>query len=205
MTLDGLSQATGTRLQIKLHDCHWPTPAARLPPGPRWNTLIKTRMIAINPIATERIVCMAHPTHEVNMKGSLLVVSLTLLIFLATGCSSSGQFSSVNLTNVELSENNYRIVATSVSGEATAGYLLGISFGNGSNQATLALVRVKGEGLLYKEALENLWDNFEQEYGSPEGRKLALVNVRYDTDNLNLLVYTKPKISIRADIVEFIE
>lgn len=139
------------------------------------------------------------------MKGSLLVVSLTLLIFLATGCSSSGQFSSVNLTNVELSESNYRIVATSVSGEATAGYLLGISFGNGSNQATLALVRVEGEGLLYKEALENLWDNFEQEYGSPEGRQLALVNVRYDTDNLNLLVYTKPKVSIRADIVEFIE
>ena len=96
-------------------------------------------------------------------------------------------------------------MATSVSGEATAGYLLGISFGNGSNQATLALVRVEGEGLLYKEALENLWDNFEQEYGSPEGRQLALVNVRYDTDNLNLLVYTKPKVSIRADIVEFIE
>ncbi len=139
------------------------------------------------------------------MKGSLQVMSLTLLIFLATGCSSSGQFSSMNLTNVELSENNYRIVATNVSGEATAGYLLGLSFGNGSNQATLALVRVEGEGLLYKEALENLWDNFEQEYGSPEGRQLALVNVRYDTDNLNLLVYTKPKVSIRADIVEFIE
>jgi hypothetical protein len=64
---------------------------------------------------------------------------------------------------------------------------------------------VDGTGLLYKEAVENLWANFADEHGSPEGRRLALVNVRYDTDNLNLLVYTKPKVSIRADIVEFIE
>ena len=139
------------------------------------------------------------------MKDNLLVISLALLIFLATGCSSSGQFSSANLTNVELSENNYRIVATNVSGEAESAYLLGLSFGSGSNQATLALVRVEGKGLLYKEAVENLWENFEQEHGSPVGRQLALVNVRFDTDNLNLLVYTKPKVSIRADVVEFIE
>ena len=139
------------------------------------------------------------------MKGFLLASSLTLLIFLVTGCSSSGQFSSMNLTNVELSKKNYRIVATNVSGESSAGYLIGLSFGSGSNQSTLALVRVEGKGLLYKEAVENLWENFELEHGSPVGRQLALVNVRYDTDNLNLIVYTKPKVSIRADVVEFIE
>jgi len=139
------------------------------------------------------------------MKSKLSVISLTLLIFLAVGCSSSGQFTSGNLTNVELSKKNYRIVATNVSGEASAGYLIGFSFGSGSNQSTFAVVRVEGKGLLYKEAVEKLWENFELEHGSPVGRQLALVNVRYDTDNLNLIVYTKPKVSIRADVVEFIE
>ena len=139
------------------------------------------------------------------MKSYLSVLSLAFLIIVAAGCSSSGQFPAANLTNVELSAQNYRIVATNVSGEAESGYLIGFSFGNGSSQSTLALVRVDGTGLLYKEAVENLWANFEEEHGSPEGRRLALVNVRYDTDNLNLLVYTKPRVSIRADIVEFIE
>jgi hypothetical protein len=57
--------------------------------------------------------------------------------------------------------------------------------------------------MLYKEALENLWKNFETTNGSVEGRRLALVNVRYDADALNLFVYTQPKIVIRADVVEF--
>ena len=68
---------------------------------------------------------------------------------------------------------------------------------------TLALVRVSGTGMIYKEALENLWKNFEATNGAIEGRRLALVNVRYDSDALNLFVYTRPKIMIRADVVEF--
>ena len=53
------------------------------------------------------------------------------------------------------------------------------------------------------EALENLWKEYEEKHGSVIGKKLALVNVRYDSDALNLILYTKAKISIRADIVEF--
>jgi hypothetical protein len=30
-----------------------------------------------------------------------------------------------------------------------------------------------------------------------------LVNLRYDTDALNLLFYTKPTVSIVADVIEF--
>ena len=36
-------------------------------------------------------------------------------------------------------------------------------------------------------------------------RTLALVNIRFDSDALNLLVYTRPRISVRADVVEFID
>lgn len=128
------------------------------------------------------------------------VISVTLLM----GCASSGRFQSVNMTNVELSEPNYRIVATNISGEASAGYLIGLSVASGGEMQTGALLRVKGEGLLYKEALEDLWKNFEAAHGSVAGRHLALINVRYDADAMNVLgLYTQPKISIRADVIEF--
>jgi hypothetical protein len=119
------------------------------------------------------------------------------------GCAPAGVFPALNLTQVELSEGNYQIVATNVAGQAEAGYLVGLSFSNGMMTQTLALYRLQGTGMLYKEAIEDLWKNYEAQHGKPEGRKLALVNVRYDADPLNLLVYARARISIRADVVEF--
>ncbi len=96
-------------------------------------------------------------------------------------------------------------MATNVSGESQAGYLLGISRPNRSAPNTLALLRVNGEPMLMKQALENLWKNFEAEYGSVIGKTLALVNIRYDADASNyLLLYSKMNVSVRADVVEFI-
>ena len=73
----------------------------------------------------------------------------------------------------------------------------------GSFTHTLALYRLRGTGQLYKEAMEDLWSNFAAAHGDVEGRRLALVNVRYDSESRNLLVYTDVKIAIRADVVEF--
>ena len=122
---------------------------------------------------------------------------------LISGCSSGGAFMAGNVTDVQLHQSNFKIVARNVSGEAQAGYLLGgtVSMGMASN--TFALVRVSGSGMLYKEALENLWKSYETANGPVEGKRLALINVRYDSDALNLIVYTQPKITIRADVVEF--
>lgn len=134
--------------------------------------------------------------------GLVLVVGLVLT---TTGCATTGSFPSANLTTVELSEANFEVVATDVSGEASAGYLLGISgsFGLSSQTNTLALARVEGDGALYRAALQDLWATFRAEHGEVEGRDLALVNVRFDSDALNLLLYTRPTVSIRADVVEF--
>ena len=68
---------------------------------------------------------------------------------------------------------------------------------------TVALAHISGSGMLYQEAIADLWDNFREEYGEVEGRDLALVNVRYDTEALNMFVYTRPTVSVRADVVEF--
>ena len=132
---------------------------------------------------------------------NLLFIALILNIL--SGCASSGMYMSSSLTNVELSEANYNIVARSVSGEARAGYILGASFGVGMYAQVFGVARVSGEKALYKAAMENLWNNFEADHGRAEGRNLALVNVRYDIDALNLFVYTQPILTIQADVIEF--
>lgn len=141
------------------------------------------------------------------MKLSQILLALGCAVILATssGCASGGMFSAGNLTDVQLQRSNFKIIARNVSGEAKAGYLLGLSVSMGAATNTFALIRVDGTGMLYKEAMENLWKDFEASHGKVEGKKLALVNVRYDGDVLNLIVYTQPKIMIRADVVEFID
>jgi hypothetical protein len=138
------------------------------------------------------------------MKRRLLVLFGVVVISLAiTGCASTGIFPSSNITEVQLSNSNFKIVARDVSGEAEAGYLLGTTYSIGMTTATFALIRIDGTGMLYKEALEQLWKNYESKNGPVEGKRLALVNVRYDSDAINTGVYTKAKIIVRADIVEF--
>ena len=133
------------------------------------------------------------------------VILLAGISILLMSCATSGQFSSAHLTNVELAENNYRIVAVNVKGEASARYILGVSASIGGEMNTFALIPLKGERLLYQKALENLWQNFETQHNqSVEGSSLALINIRYDAQALNVLVfYTEPSVSIRADVIEF--
>lgn len=134
------------------------------------------------------------------MKKMILAVVVAVFI---TGCTSSGAFLSANQTVVSLEEGNYSITATNVSGEAEASYIFGLSYSTGFAANTLAIARVSGTGKLYAEALENLWVNYEKNNGMASQRKLALANVRYDSDIINLLLFTKVTISVRADIIEF--
>ena len=133
-------------------------------------------------------------------KVHILIVLGALLV---SGCSNTGAFLAGNQTIVNLNDGNYSISATNVTGESQAGYILGVSYSSGLAAASLAIARVDGTGMLYAEALENLWNSYESEYGKVEDAKLALTNVRYDADILNLILYTQVKITVRADVVEF--
>jgi hypothetical protein len=137
------------------------------------------------------------------MKTYLRISLCVLIAAMFAGCASTGMFTASNITEVQLQKSNFIIVARNVSGEAEASYLFGSSFSLGMMTNTVAVLRVSGTGMLYKEALEDLWKNYEAVHGPVEGKKLALVNVRYDADALNLFVYTRPKVMIRADVVEF--
>lgn len=132
--------------------------------------------------------------------GALAVAASVLVL---GGCASSGMMAAGNLTNVDLGDGDYRVVATDVGGEATAHYVLGISAPYWFQTVAVAVARVGGSEFLYRAALADLWRNFEAEHGSVEGRSLALVNLRFDFEALNLLVYTRPTVSVRADVVEF--
>lgn len=141
------------------------------------------------------------------MKKRIMVLSVSLLSMsvIFSGCFSSGLFTAANITNVELAKGNYKVVATSVVGESQAGYLFGASIGIGMYTQTFAIIPLQKDRQLYRLAMENLWKNFETKYGNPVGRKLALVNVRYDSQALNVVFYTSPKVTIIADVVEFTE
>ena len=134
-----------------------------------------------------------------NLAFSIIIFSSIYL----SGCTTSGAFLSANQTHVNLEQGNYTITATDVSGYSETAYVLGFSYSTGLTTNTLAVGRVEGTGLLYKEALDDLWANYEKNHGTINGKSLALTNVRYDTDILNLIIYTKVMVNVRADIVQF--
>jgi hypothetical protein len=134
-------------------------------------------------------------------KLSLAAMAAAAVLF--TGCAVSGALLSTNSTTVQLSQPNYKIVATSVSGTSKAGYLFGASLGVGMYAQTFALIPLQKDRALYRLATEDLWKNFEATHGKSVGRKLALANVRFDTEAFNAFFYTSPKLTIVADVIEF--
>jgi hypothetical protein len=138
------------------------------------------------------------------MKKSISVFSIVAAAYILSGCMATGISASAHLTNVGLSNNNYRIVATSVTGEATSAGILGFSYGYyGVTTQQFVLIPITSNRTLYKNALQNLWENFEAKNGSAAGRTLALTNFRYDNETLNTVFYTKVKVVVIADVIEF--
>jgi len=139
------------------------------------------------------------------MRKHVVIVGAIVLLLVLSGCGTMGSFRANNVTNVELSEANFNIVARNVQGSAMQGYLFGISGIQGSTIGTFGLVRVSGVEKPYDVAVKDLWKNYQEQYGSIEGKRLALVNIRQDTEVLNAFVYTEAKYFITADVVEFIK
>jgi hypothetical protein len=54
-----------------------------------------------------------------------------------------GTFKANNITNVELSQPNFNIVARNVQGSSNQGYLIGISAPQGSDIGSFGLIRIR--------------------------------------------------------------
>ena len=110
------------------------------------------------------------------------------LFFMAfiLGCSASrGIMNEQTSTGVSLSKNNYTIVKAGARGESTGFCLLGFICFTSPN---------------YAEAKSNLYSGCNEKL---EGRSIALANQTQDHSSLYLILFSIPKVTITADIVEF--
>jgi hypothetical protein len=87
-------------------------------------------------------------------------------------------------TAVNLSRQNFKIVKSNAIGSS-----VGFSF--------LGLVTLKAPG--YAEAITQLY----QQTGVSEGKAQALVNVVHENSSTYFILFALPKITVRADIIEF--
>jgi hypothetical protein len=119
------------------------------------------------------------------MKGNCLILGL-LFLFLMGCATATGTFPHGTGTQVDLSKANYRVIKANAIGESTGFNLLGI--------IPIAPPR-------YTTAMTDLYSKV----GISEGKSHALVNVIQERSNLYLILFSIPKLTIRADIIEFFE
>jgi len=113
----------------------------------------------------------------------VLVISLALLML--SGCSAAiGNFPPTSETKVELAKGNYRIIRPDVKGSSHGFSLLGI---------------IPISQPSYISALSDLCD---KGYRSASG-SVALANLAQEYGGTYLILFSIPRITVRADIVEF--
>lgn len=112
---------------------------------------------------------------------ALYVLSLAFL----TGCSSEGEFRQSTGTSVALAGNNYKLLKEGVTGTSSGFKLLGIV-------PITSPTHAGAKASLYKSI------------GIPlTGKSVALANETEDRSSLYLILFSIPKITITADLVEF--
>jgi hypothetical protein len=118
-----------------------------------------------------------------GMTGCAAIAALP--IDLPSGPSGSGPTSVLTRTEVQLTQRNYRVVQTNLRGTSWGFALLGILMLKPPD-ATEAFAKLLA-------GVENL-----------EGHAVAVINVMQDSSAPYFLLFSLPKITFRADVVEFV-
>lgn len=111
----------------------------------------------------------------------------------------------VPLGKVELADDNYRVLATRISGEDTGFSLLPIA-GTAANILTLGFFQsVIPGGIEFKSPSEsNAIKQLYQKSGANQtGRATQLINMRKEIGGYNYLIFGRPKVRVTADLIEF--
>jgi hypothetical protein len=118
---------------------------------------------------------------------SVQVASVCLLaVFLAAGCTSTGTFPQTSGTQVDLSRKNFRVVKANAMGSSSGFKLFGF---------------IPFSAPTYSEAMSHLY----KKAGVTEGKAQTLTNVTQERSSLYLVLFSIPKLTIRADVIEFTE
>ncbi|HUJ79712.1 MAG TPA: hypothetical protein VLY45_05290 [Nitrospiria bacterium] len=115
----------------------------------------------------------------------LVLVSTMSLI----GCVSTGGLSRSTVTRVDLSQNNYRLIRTGAMGQSKGLWLLGV----------IPLFSPSAS-----EAKTDLYEHLDLGR-QMEHKATALINVTEDWSVYYLILVAIPRITITADIIEFID
>jgi len=121
------------------------------------------------------------------MEGTMKkLLAFLLLVAVICGCTASqGSMKQDNNTAVNLSKNNYTVVKAGAKGESQGFYLLGF----------IPIVSPN-----YADAKANLYSSSDEKL---EGRSIALANQTQDQSAMYFVLFSLPRITITADIVEF--
>jgi hypothetical protein len=121
-----------------------------------------------------------------NTKYLIVIAAFCVLSWFVTGCSSQGELRGQTTgTGVSLAGNNYKLIKAGARGESAGFYLLGI----------IPIV---------PPTVANAKDSLYASVGQPlTGRSIALANQTEDRASLYLILFSIPKITITADVVEF--
>jgi hypothetical protein len=119
------------------------------------------------------------------IKRFVCIGALACFTWLAAGCASQGEFRQSSGTEVSLAGNNYKVIKAGAKGQSSGFSLLGIIPIVPPNMADAkeSLYRSVGESLT--------------------GRSIALSNQTEDRSSLYLILFSIPRYTITADVVEF--
>jgi hypothetical protein len=110
---------------------------------------------------------------------------ITLMCIFMTGCFAKGKMPQLSTANTALAEGNYRVIKANARGTDSGFALLGIiPFSTPS----------------YADAMKSLHEKV-----SMEGRATSLINVTEDKSLLYLILFSVPRLTITADVIEFTE
>jgi len=126
---------------------------------------------------------------EAKHIGDFLKMTLALvLLFVIWGCASTGEFRGQGTAaSVSLEKKNYRIIKVAAKGESSGFKLLGL---------------IPFASPTYSEAKESLYESINQPL---EGRAIALVNQTEDRSYMYFILFSIPKITLTADIIEYLD
>jgi hypothetical protein len=113
------------------------------------------------------------------------IAACGVLSLLAMGCSSEGRFPQSSATQVSLAGNNYKIIKAGARGKSYGFALLGII-------PIVSPDMADAKQSLYQSVGETL-----------TGRSVALANQTEDRSSLYLILFSIPRFTITADVVEF--
>jgi len=120
------------------------------------------------------------------IKRLLSLAALSVVSLVLPGCASKGEFRGQSTgTSVSLAGSNYKVIKAGATGQSSGFNLLGIIPLASPNygEAKAALYKSVGEPLT--------------------GRSVALANQTEDRSSVYLLLFSVPKVTITADVVEF--